>query len=344
MPDPSEPATTPRSEWGQYGNPDFGYRPLALTSVSLLTEGTSVQLLDRVFPDEDSCLQHVFDIRFGQGFPCTACSSPASWKKVRAKRYYRAGCCRNVEIYPKSGSVFHQSRIPLKDWFLLMLYFANSRLGISATLAARLLGISYQAAFTLCDRIRTHMALLENRRKIGGPGQHVHIDEALFRGVLTDDAAQNKILILGICTKNDLVSTIIPDRTKKTIISAIEEMVNIGSIIVTDSHPSYKSLSKNNWDVITVNHSKNIYATKDGVSQAQIETYWGHMKRSFRLSHLRIDRKNVWKYINCFNFVYNRRMRSRDTFWDMISTFPPFPDEPVPHRHMDTVLDGRLCR
>lgn len=344
MPDQELHKINPHCEWGQYGNPIFGYRPRALATMSKSVEGTSLQLLDKVFPDEDACLQHVFDIRFGQGYPCLSCKRPARWSKVHAKRYYRARCCRNVEIYPKTGSVFHQSRIPLKDWFLLMLYFANSRLGISATLAARLLGISHQAAFTLCDRIRTHMALLENRHKIGGPGQYVHIDEALFRGVLAGNALQNKIIILGLCTKNDLASTIIPDRTKRTIIPAIEKLVSRGSILVTDGHPSYKTLPKKNWEVITVNHSKQIYADENGISQAQIETYWGHMKRAFRLSHLRLDRENAWKYINCFNFVYNRRLRSRDVFWDMISIFPAFPDNPIPHCDMDTVLDRELCR
>lgn len=332
-----------QSKWGQYGNPNFGYRPLAVTSAASMAEGTSIQLLDKVFPDEDACLRHLFDIRFGQGFPCLVCKRPANWSKVRTKRYYRARCCRNVEIYPKTGSVFHQSRIPLRDWFLAMLYFANSRTGISAVLMQRLLGISHQAAFTVCDRIRTHMALLENRQKIGGPGQHVHIDEALFRGILTEDSRPNKTIILGICTKNNLVSTVIPNRRKETIISIMERLVERGSIIVTDGHASYRSLPKRNWDVITVNHSKRIYADENGISQAQIESYWGHMKRAFRLSHLRIDRENIWKYINCFNFVYNRRLRSRDTFWDMISCFPAFPDYPVPHRDMDAVFDERWC-
>lgn len=329
-----------QQEWGQYGNPTFGYRPVAVTAVGSCTEGTSISLLDQVFPDEDACLRHIFDVRFGQGYPCKVCKKPAQWYKVRTRRYYRARCCRNVEIYPTSGSIFDLTRTALKDWFLIMLYFANSRIGISAMLAQRLLGVSYETAFNLCERIRTHMALLECRGKIGGPGQHVYIDEALFRGILSENSGKNKSIILGICTKSELVSTVIADRKKSTIFPIIDRLVNRGSIIVTDGFASYKSLPKLGWDTVTVNHSKNIYADENGISQAQIETYWGHMKRAFRLSHLRIERRNIWKYINCFNFVYNRRLRSKDIFWDMISCFPDFSDAPVPHNDMDTELYG----
>jgi len=332
------PDIAPRTAWGIYGDPVFGFRPRAIQDVGASIEGTSLDLMEKVFPDEDACLRHLFDVRFGQGFPCLACRRPATWYKVGTKRFFKARCCRNVEIYPAAGLIFHQTRVPLRDWFLVMLYFANSRTGVSATLAQRLLGVSHQAAFHLCDRIRTHMALLENRRKIGGPDQHVHIDEALFRGVLSESGCHNKVIILGMCTRGELVSTIIPDRRQATILPLVDKLVAKGSIIVTDGHASYRSLPKQGWKTVTVNHSRQIYADENGISQAQIESYWGHMKRYLRVSHLRVDRRNLWKYINSFNFVYNRRNRSCDTYWDMLSSFPNFPDIPAPHEHMDACI------
>lgn len=336
------PARNDGQAWGQYGDPDFGYRPINIRFQSLNAEGTSLSQMNTIFPDEESCLRHVFDIRYGQGHPCLVCKRPAQWYKVPSRRYFNARCCRNVSISPTSGSLFDHTKLPLKDWFLLMLYFANSRTGVSATLAQRLLGTSHAAAFNMCDRIRTHMALLESRNKIGGAGEHVHVDEAQFRGILSEKSPNNRIIVLGMCTKSTLISTVIPNRKQSTIIPIIESFVKKDSIIVTDGHASYRSLPKYNWRTETVNHSKNIYVNSNGVSQAQIETYWGHMKRAFRLSHLRIERHNVWKYINAFNFVYNRRLRSRDTFWDMISCFPPFSLTPVPHSGMDAEFDKEL--
>lgn len=325
----------------KYGVREFGFRPILSNDVAKSVPGTSVEIFDKVFPDDDACLAHVFDIRFGQGYPCRSCGKSAIWIRRETRRSFIAQCCRNVHVYPLSNSLFHRTKVPLKDWFLLILHFVNSKTGMSSTLARRLLGVPHRTAFYLCDRIRTHLAMMERRRQIGGPGQYVYVDEAMVRGVISGKGEKNTVLVLGICTENDLITTVIPNRKSETLVPIIERLVKSGSILATDGFASYNILAKRGWRREVVNHSKRIFVNENGISQAQIETYWGHLKRNFRLNHLKAERANIWKYINSFNFVYNRRHRSREIFWDAISAFPVFPQDPAPYDDMDAEFDGR---
>lgn len=330
-----------------YGHAVFGWRPVALASLANSVEGTSLALFDRIFGDDEACLQHVFDMRFGQGQRCPKCRRPAFWTRRKGRRCFTARCCSNAEIYPLAGTLFGQTRVPLRDLFLLLLHFTNSKVGFSASLARRLLGISHRAAFELCDRIRIHLALLSGRERIGGPGQHVFVDEALLQGVLgaqdPSGKPRNKAIVLALCTKQDLHSTVIPDRRAGTIIPLLEHLVRPGSTIVTDGFASYRCLAQRGWHNEVVNHHRQIFVNENGACQAQVETYWRHLKRTLRLTYLRVDRENLWKYMHAFNFVYNRRSRSRETFWDAISTFPAFPHKPLPWREMDLELGAQFC-
>lgn len=84
-------------------------------------------------------------------------------------------------------------------------------------------------------------------------------------------------------------------------------MVAAGSILVTGSFASYRSLAARGWKREIVNHLKNIYVNENGIRQAQIETYWKHLKRSFRATHLEVSMENARKYITSFKFIYNSR-------------------------------------
>lgn len=153
----------------QYGDREFGVRPVHTRQVARSIAGTSLNQFNHLFRDSDACLQHVFDVKFGQGFPCPACTLAASWKRRKTRSALTASCCRTAQIFPLSGTVFHRTKIPLRNWFFLMLNFTNSKMSFSSTHARHLLGTSQEVAFHMCDRIRTHLALLKCKSPSGGP-------------------------------------------------------------------------------------------------------------------------------------------------------------------------------
>ena len=306
----------------EYGEVIFGIRPSNLSRYSEWITGTSIELMENLFPDDVSCLEHIMKIGYGKNFKCFSCGRLIKWYRHRTRRGYTAKCCGQYTLNPLNGTMFHRTKVSLKDWFYMMLLFANSRNGVSAHLCQRLLGVSHAAAYKVCDKIRTHMAIMERPRQIGGPGQYVHIDEAQLRGVIGENP-KHRAIVLGMATKTYLISFPIPDRRAATIIPIIQKYVRSGSIIVTDSHRSYRKIENLGWDHEVVNHASFFWISENGVSQSQIETYWGHLKRALRGTHIHIAHKNLWKYLQEFNFRYNRRHRSHEIFWDLISSFPP---------------------
>lgn len=307
-----------------YGDFEFGCRPIAWPGQSSDLEGTSLSLLDEMFPDERACIEHIFNLNIGRYRKCIHCNKYSKWYLLEKRRVFSAKCCRSFNVNPLSGTIFSGTRTPLRDWFLAMLLFSNARNGISSHLIQRIIGVSHASSYNICNKIRTHMALLNGRRSIGGPGQYVHIDEAQIKGII-GSSSQNRAIVFGMATNRELVSFVVPDRKASTLMPLIGEYVRPGSIIVSDSHRSYARLARNGWAHEVVNHAKFFWKNENGFSQSQIETYWGQLKRSLRSTHLRISQANLWKYVQEFNFRYNRRHRSREIFWDLISAFPVLP-------------------
>ena len=46
----------------------------------------TVQTFFKQFPDDESCLSHLFDVRFGQGHVCPKCERSAKWYRIKAER------------------------------------------------------------------------------------------------------------------------------------------------------------------------------------------------------------------------------------------------------------------
>jgi hypothetical protein len=56
-----------------------------------------------------------------------------------------------------SGTIFHDTKLPLRKWFMAVLLMVEARKGISANQMKRTLGVSYKTAWYLCHRIRAAM-------------------------------------------------------------------------------------------------------------------------------------------------------------------------------------------
>src|SRR5205823_11256302 len=56
-----------------------------------------------------------------------------------------------------SGTVFHDSHLPLWKWFLATYMMCESKKGVSANQLKRTLNVAYKTAWYLCHRIRSAM-------------------------------------------------------------------------------------------------------------------------------------------------------------------------------------------
>src|SRR5690606_2082324 len=93
-------------------------------------------------PDEETCLAHLFAVRFGPGFECSSCGRPSNWYRIKAARAYGCQWCGH-HVHPTAGTPLERTSLPLTLWFHTLSLFATNSEPTSVRALGRHLGVSY---------------------------------------------------------------------------------------------------------------------------------------------------------------------------------------------------------
>jgi transposase len=145
------------------------------------TKAPTLRQFQARFPTEESCLDHLMRIRFGERHDCEKCGKSARFYRVKARRSYACEWC-GAQVYPTAGTPFDRTRTSLRDWFFVMFQFCASRNGVAAKEVERQLGVTYKTAWRMCHEIRKYMGAVDGEAPLGGFGKEVEIDETLIGG------------------------------------------------------------------------------------------------------------------------------------------------------------------
>jgi hypothetical protein len=117
------------------------------------------------FPDEKHCIDYMESMRWANGVRCVTCGCKdiskftSSSKKQTVRYLYQClepTCKQQFSV--TSGTILHDSHLPLRTWFLAVALTCNAKKGLSAMQMQRDLGIkSYRTAWYLNHRIRKAM-------------------------------------------------------------------------------------------------------------------------------------------------------------------------------------------
>lgn len=288
-----------------------------------MTKPTTVREFFKKFPSDDSCLEHLFDVRYGQGHTCPKCERAARWYKIEAERAYSCQWCGN-HLHPTVGTLFEKSRTPLQLWFYAIFLFTTTRHGVSAKELQRQLGVTYKTAWRMGQMIRQHMAEVDGEDALGGPGKVVEVDETYYGGQTTGgDWRERKTVLMGMVERNgDIMLKVVPNQRKESLAPQILDNVSPGSELHTDELQSYRFIApKDVYDHKTVNHGKGEYVGKGGVTTNTIEGAFSHFKRSIAGTHTTVSKKYLERYAKEFEYRFNRRSCSQTMLSELLSTF-----------------------
>src|SRR6202167_1851277 len=169
------------------------------------------------FPDDEACLNHIMEVRFGMRHVCRACGVEGTFHKLTNRRAFSCSSCAN-HVYPAAGTIFQDSRTPLQVWFYAIYLFVATRHGVSGKELQRTLGVTYKTAWRMGQQIRILMAKADGFEKMKG---HVDIDEAYIGGYRAGGnpgAGDNKTIVLGIVERGGrTVAKAVPNLRKETI-------------------------------------------------------------------------------------------------------------------------------
>lgn len=291
-----------------------------------MTKPLTTREFFKQFPDDETCLNHLFDVRFGQGHACPKCERPSNWYRIKAERAYSCQWCGH-HLHPTVGTPFEQTRTPLQLWFYAIHLFTTTRHGVSAKELQRQLGVTYKTAWRIGHEIRMHMAAVDGDEPLGGNGQVVEIDETMVGGVTRGGkrgrGSPGKTVVMGMLERGgDLVATVVPNIKRNTLQTIIADTVEAGTEIHTDELSSYVGLEGRGYPHRTVSHSAKEYVSPAGVTVNGIENFWRHLKCSIQGTHTSVSGKHLQRYVKEFEFRFNRRSVPASMFASLISEFP----------------------
>ena len=280
------------------------------------------------FPDDETCLQHIFDVRFGQGYECPKCEKASNWYRIKAERAYSCQWCGH-HLHPTVGTPFEKSRTPLQLWFYAIYLFTTTRHGVAAKELERQLGVTYKTAWRMAGLIREHMADVDGENPLGGFMKIVEVDETYIGGVNHGGGPGNKdgkTAIMGMLQRNgEVITVVIPNRRKSTLQGHIVANVLAHTEIHTDNFMSYAGLDGTGhkyWHK-TVNHSVNQWVSPTGTTTNGIEGFWSQLKRGIFGTHIHVSPQHLWKYAKEAEYRFNRRHRPETMFSELVSTYQP---------------------
>ncbi len=268
-----------------------------------------LELLD-MFPTEASCLQYLDRIRWPSGYSCLRCFSKEIWKMGTG--LYRCKKCR----YAASviiGTLFQDTRKPLRTWFQAIWYVVNQKNGVSALGLQKALGLgSYHTAWEWLHKLRRAM-VRNGRDKLSGI---IEVNETVIGGEKSGKrgrGAHGKTLVLIAVEDNEGVIgrirlSVIKDASSDTIIPTLKTMVEKGSTIRTDGWNGYQGLLAHDYRHLI---EKNQDLSNDAIPLAHLIA--SLLKRWLLGTHQGgISHKNLPYYLDEYTFRFNRRTsRSR---------------------------------
>jgi transposase-like protein len=275
-----------------------------------MSKAPTIRQFQERFPTEESCLDHLFQVRYGTGFDCPGCDRPAKFSRVKSRRSYQCNWCA-FQVYPTAGTPFDRTRTPLRDWFYVMFQFVTTRNGVAAKRVERDLGVTYKTAWRMCHEIRKYMASLDSDDPLGGPGSIVEIDETLIGGSVSGMGKGykgNKTCVVGMLEREgELVTRVVGSRTKEAMRCLIHSQVLPGTTVHTDEFGGYKDLDQCGFQHVKVDHKAGHYADASGAGVNAIEGFWALLKRGINGTHIHVSSKHLPKYLGEFEYRWNMR-------------------------------------
>lgn len=262
--------------------------------------------LTTAIPDEAAAIAHFTAIRWKNGEFCPYCGHDRLYHFEDGKTHKCAQCRQRFSI--KVGTIFEDSKLPLRTWMLAVWYITSHKKGIASTQLAKDLGVTQKTAWFMMHRLRHAARTRSFNRRLKGD---IEADETFVGGKDGNRLGRKrgmkaKAVVMGILERNGELRAHQVDTAWHGAFSVVKHVAP-GSRLLTDEYPPYRKVAKAaGLDHETVNHSKEEYA-RGSVHVNAIEGYWSQLKRQIFGIHHWVSRKHLNRYVSESVWRYNRR-------------------------------------
>jgi transposase-like protein len=201
--------------------------------------------LEKQFENEADCRSYLEALRWPDGYRCPKCAGSACWRRKR-ELIECSGCGYETSVI--AGTVFQDTKLPLKTWFRAMWLVAGQKSGLSALTLQRDLGLgSYKTAWSMLHKMRLAM-VRPGRERLSG---NVEVDETYW-GAAESGGAVGRLThsksLIAVAAQCDgagigrIRLARIPDTSRATLHQFIAKSIEPGSTVITDGLHAYRHL------------------------------------------------------------------------------------------------------
>jgi Zn ribbon nucleic-acid-binding protein len=261
------------------------------------------------FATEEQCRDYLYRLRFLNGFVCPKCENTKAWP-IGDTLFECSECGRQTSVI--AGTIFQDTRTPLKTWFTAVWWITTQKNGASAMGLQQILGLkSYKTAWTWLHKIRRAM-VFPNRLKLNGT---VEVDETYIGSEEKEGkrgrGTENKILVavaIELGNKEELGRIrmgVIPDASGESLKAFVVNNVEKGGTVITDGWLGYSFLASNGYPH-TVMSKK--HAGSEDKLLPHVHMVISLLKRWLLGTHQgAVNEKHMQAYLDEYVFRFNRR-------------------------------------
>lgn len=267
------------------------------------------------FKTNDDCLDYLESLRWPNGeMCCVHCGEIGRISKItreskgknKRTRIYQCLACEK-QFSATSGTIFHDSHLPLTKWFVAIALICEGKKGVSACQLQRHIGGSYRTSWYLAHRIREAM------QEGGLLGGVVEADETFLRPRKPRKgnpkvSNPNRSAVLGMVERGGKLRLIpVADDKMVSVEPHLRKHIAIDALLQTDSSFTHGWIGRYHFigRHRMINHIVS-YAEGDNHTQG-VENAFSLLKRGIYGTFHQVSEKHLGRYCNEFSYRFNRR-------------------------------------
>jgi len=264
------------------------------------------------FSTENICWDYLESLRWSEKVICPFCNSDKHYKFQNSHTYKCKACLKKFNA--KIGTIFENTKIPLKKWFVAIYIATSHKKGISSCQLSKDISVTQKTAWFILHRVR-EMLKVKSPRMLN---DMVEADETYVGGKLANKhkskrnpdsqgrSTIDKTMVFAVLGRQNYVyAKVVPDASASSLFPIIAKRVNRECTIVTDAFNAYSKVGMY-CNHVVVNHIEDEW-TKGEFHTNTVEGFFSQLKRGIYGIYHQVSPKHLHRYCQEFSYRYNTR-------------------------------------
>jgi hypothetical protein len=279
-------------------------------------KGMSLNTFFSTYGTEDQCRQALFSWQWSKGFHCPECG----WHhycEIKKRKVLQCNRCHH-QTSLIVGTIFQDTKLALTKWFLAIYLITQNKNGISSLALSRQIGVSYNTAWRVKQKLMQVMLERDNGKKLSN---RIEMDDAYLggerHGGKRGRGAEGKTPFLAAVETTGQSE---PVRIKLSVVKGFRKEIvkrwsalhlTDGSSVVSDGLSCFQAISENGYqhEAIIVGSGANSMKNPEF---KWVNTTLGNIKSALVGTYRAVSNKHAARYLAEFEYRYNRRFKMED--------------------------------